>query len=70
MPSVLTTIDDFEFLEEGNGQYYVTYTSPNTGEQWSVVTSDTYLIDSTKNAYKPKTKDLNQLKYLCKLKMY
>lgn len=61
-----TTIHDFYFQFAGYGHYKVTYTSPVTGKQWSVTTSDMSLIDATKNADEPKRKDLEYLKRLCK----
>lgn len=64
------SIDDFTFEYDGYGCYYVVYKSPITGDTWDVLTNDTYLINCTKNADKPLTKDLNKLKYLCKLKRY
>jgi len=57
---------DFNFEFTGYGHYRVTYTSPKTGKQWKCTTSNMQLIDDTKNADKPKLKDLNTLKSLCK----
>lgn len=57
---------DFTFLPAGYGHYKVTYTSPTTGKTWSTITSDMPLVDATKNADKPKKKDLEELKRLCK----
>lgn len=63
-----TTIYDFYFSPSGYGHYKVTYTSPVTGKQWTVITDDMILIDATKNADEPKKKDLERLKRLCKNK--
>lgn len=60
------SISDFNFLPSGYGHYKVTYTSPNTGKQWTTVTSNMPLIDETKNAEEPKKVNLNRLKSLCK----
>lgn len=59
-------LSDFNFQLSGYGHYRVTYTSPVTGKQWSTEISDMTLIDTTKNADDPKTKDLNALKWMCK----
>lgn len=59
-------ISDFSFLPAGYGHYYVTYTSPTTGRQWTTVTANMPLIDATKNAEEPKRCDLEQLKRICK----
>lgn len=59
-------LSDFNFQLSGYGHYRVTYTSPATGKQWSMVINDMTLIDTTKNADDPKTKDLNALKWMCK----
>jgi hypothetical protein len=64
------SIWNFDFHFTGNGHYKVVYTSLKTGKQWSVTTSDMNLIDATKNAENPLTKDLNRLKELCKYKQY
>ena len=62
-----TKITDFRFeLIRGYGHYKVAYTSPVTGKTWETITSDTMLIDATKNADCPKRKDLEQLKRICK----
>ena len=61
-----TTINDFQFIKSGYGHYKVTYTSPGTGRQWSMITDNMPLIDDTKNEDDPKQKDLEMLKYLCK----
>jgi hypothetical protein len=61
------SITDFKFVFTGHGHYNVVYTSPTTGSQWSTTTTDMHLIDATRNAEQPMTKDLNRLKYLCKL---
>lgn len=62
------SIHDFQFQILNRGQYRVTYTSPVTHKEWSMVTNDMTLIDSTKNTIEPKRKDLELLKYLCKNK--
>lgn len=59
---------DFTFKPAGFGHYYVTYTSPITGKQWSKVTSNMPLIDATKNTEEPKIKDLETLKQTIKTK--
>lgn len=64
------SISEFTFELAGYGHYKVTYTSPKTGQSWTATTSDMHLIDATKNADKPLTRDLNKLKYFCKLKQY
>jgi len=61
-----TTITDFEFTFSGYGHYKVTYTSPVTGKNWKITTSDMQLIDVTKNADYPKRCDLEDLKRICK----
>lgn len=61
-----TTINDFRFMPSGFGHYRVTYTSPATGKQWSTITNNMPLIDRTKNADEPKSKDLDELKRICK----
>lgn len=60
------SISDFNFTFWGWGHYQVAYTSPITGKIWSIVTNDMPLIDATKNADKPKRKDLEALKILVK----
>lgn len=62
------SIYDFKFERAGCGHYYVTYTSPVTGKEWTMLTSDMPLIDATKNAEYPKVSDLNVLKRMCKYK--
>ena len=59
-------LSDFNFQFAGYGHYKVTYTSPNTGKQWTVTTNNMPLIDDTKNSDTPKIKDLNKLKSICK----
>lgn len=59
-------ISDFTFRFAGAGHYRVTYTSPTTGKQWTTLTHDMPLIDATKNSERPKRKDLEHLKYICK----
>jgi len=60
------SIYHFDFHFTGSGHYKVIYTSPATGKQWSTTTSDMHLIDATRNAEQPMTRDLNRLKELCK----
>ena len=66
MKTTKISISDFSFSFSGYGHYKVTYTSPVTGKSWSTVTNDMPLIDDTKNADKPKIKDLRTLKYIVK----
>jgi hypothetical protein len=61
-----TQLSDFRFEFAGYGHYNVTYTSPKTGKEWKVKTSNMPLIDATKNSEAPKRKDLDQLKAVCK----
>ena len=61
-----TRITDFRFYPAGHGHYRVTYTSPNTGKEWTTVTNDMPLIDATKNSEEPRRKDLDLLKWVCK----
>jgi len=61
-----TTLRDFDFHFAGYGHYKVTYTSPTTGKQWSATISDMEIVDNTKNSDKPKRKDLEMLKFICK----
>lgn len=61
-----TTKYDFTFRPVGHGRYEVTYKSPATGKEWTMQTTDMSLIDATKNAYAPKRKDLESLKWFCK----
>lgn len=60
------SISDFTFLPNGHGHYRVTYVSPSGFRKWSTVTDDMPLIDATKNTDKPKIKDLERLRRLCK----
>ena len=60
------SISDFIFTFIGYGKYKVTYTSPKTNVYWTTITTDMHLIDATRNAEQPMTKDLNRLKELCK----
>lgn len=53
---------DFYFKFMGSGHYNVTYTSPNTGKQWTKLITDMPLIDETKNEENPRKKDLEHLK--------
>lgn len=59
-------LSDFTFQFAGYGHYKVTYTSPNTGKQWTATTNNMPLIDATKNAELPLVKNLKQLKRVCK----
>nr|DAT09613.1 MAG TPA: hypothetical protein [Caudoviricetes sp.] len=66
---------DFSFEKISYGRYKVIYTSPLSStrfsvlvKQWTTVTDDMPLIDATKNCDKPKVKDLEALKWLCKNK--
>ena len=61
-----TNITDFKFMRSGSGHYKVSYTSPVTGRIWSTITDNMPLIDATNGEEKPKIKDLNKLKKLCK----
>ena len=60
------SITDFTFTPTGYGRYYVTYTSPRTGKNYSCSTTDMTIIDDTKNEDYPKSKDLKILKAICK----
>ena len=60
------TINDFYFRQAGYGKWIVTYTSPSTHKKCSAYTTDSILIDATKNTDFPKIKDLNHLKKICK----
>lgn len=60
------SIHDFSFMPSGYGHYRVTYHSSKTRKSWSTITNNMPLIDATKNADKPKVKDLLELKRLCK----
>lgn len=62
-----TNISDFRFIKTGFGFYRVTYHSPATAKQWSTVVNNMPLIDATKNEDNPKQKDLETLKFMCKL---
>jgi len=62
------SIHDFSFLPSGYGHYKVTYTSPVTLKSWTATINDMQLIDATKNANKPKKKDLEILKRMVKSK--
>lgn len=68
-------LSDFSFEKIGHDHYNVTYTSPASStfhpclmKQWSTVVDDMSLIDATKNSDRPKIKDLEHLKWLCKNK--
>jgi hypothetical protein len=61
-----TQLSDFTFRPSGRGHYKVTYASPITGKKWTTTTNNMPLIDATKNAERPKRKDLNYLKNICK----
>jgi hypothetical protein len=60
------SILDFTFETRGYGNYRVIYESPTTYKRWSNITNDMPLIDATKNADKPKLKDLEKLRRICK----
>lgn len=60
------SIYDFQFVKTGYGRYSVAYQSPVTLKIWVNETDDMCIIDATKNEDKPKVKDLEQLKRLCK----
>ena len=64
------SIYDFEFVLVYYGLYRVYYTSPKTNKEWKGLISDMTLIDATKNAIKPKKKDLNRLKKIIKNYQY
>jgi hypothetical protein len=55
------SISDFSFQFTGHGHYRVSYTYPSGRQIWATI-NDMTLIDSTKNAYDPKKKDLQSLK--------
>jgi hypothetical protein len=55
------SIFDFKFKFSGYGHYEVGYTYPSGKQIWATI-DDMTLIDSTKNAYNPKKKDLQSLK--------
>lgn len=57
-----TKYTDFSFKYAGPGRYFVTYQSPVTLKRWIALINDAELIDRTKNASNPQTKDLNELK--------
>lgn len=57
---------DFTFKKLWHGRYQITYTSPTTGKQWTVETTDMSHIDNVLYEDEPKTKDLTLLKNLCK----
>lgn len=61
-----TSINDFRFKKTGYGFYTVTYTSLVTDTTWVVGISDMSLIDATLCTAKPRQKDLDQLKKICK----
>lgn len=52
----------FFFKFESSGHYRVIYTSVKTGRTWSKLITDMTLIDATKNAERPKRKDIEHLK--------
>lgn len=60
------SLSDFSFKFVGYGHYKVIYTSPVTGKEWSVTTTNMPLIDATKNAEDPLQKDLRELQRVCK----
>lgn len=61
-----TSKSDFTFIKSGNGHYQVTYQSPITNKKWWKITDNMPLIDAIKNEDKPKRKDLEILKFICK----
>lgn len=62
------SITNFSFTKTGDGHYYVTYTSPNTGSSIGATITDMTIIDATKNEDFPKKKDLEHLKKMIKRK--
>ncbi|HDY67514.1 MAG TPA: hypothetical protein ENH85_06970 [Candidatus Scalindua sp.] len=63
-----TELSNFSFKPAGHGHYKVTYTSPITGKEWTIVTDNMSIIDDTKNADEtPLRKDLDMLKWFCKV---
>lgn len=60
------SISDFTFQFAGHGHYKVIYQSPKTSKKWAHTTDDMQLMDATKNEEKPKIKDLQILKRMCK----
>ncbi len=55
-------ITDFTFEFVGHGHYRVIYTSPLSKKKYTGIISNMPLIDATKNADRPKIKDLLRLK--------
>lgn len=53
---------DFKFLTCGFGVYWVCYFTPIKLKAYSCNVSDMELLDKTKNAQFPKTKDLRELR--------
>jgi len=62
----METLSNFNFQFSGYGHYKVTYTSPNTGKNWTKTINDMTLIDATKNEDYPKQMDLKRLKKIIK----
>jgi hypothetical protein len=62
----METLSNFNFQFSGHGHYKVTYTSPNTGKNWTKTINDMTLIDATKNEDYPKQMDLKRLKKIIK----
>jgi hypothetical protein len=62
----METLLNFNFQFSGHGHYKVSYTSPNTGKNWTKTINDMTLIDATKNEDYPKQMDLKRLKKIIK----
>lgn len=60
------SINNFRFTLLKQGVYLVAYVSERTGRSFGTRVFDMTLIDATKNSDKPKKRDLNRLKKLCK----
>lgn len=58
----------FSFTKIGNGCYKVRYTTPVRDDYYEALIDDMTLIDSTKNAYWAKSKDIELLRYHVKQK--
>lgn len=58
-------LTDFTFVPSGYGHFNVYFTCPDTGGYYRGYTNDMPLIDKTKNADRPKIKDLERLRYIC-----
>jgi len=61
-----TLIEDFFFQDHGNNVYKAYYISPKTRKKWAAKIDNITLINNTLFSDKPKQKDLNTLKKLCK----